>query len=240
MPGMRRRYAPKRRLIRRKRLVRRKYGIKRRMPSQGGVYVKRRVPLFAVNASPTAVGVINATSSIISLGTPVASITGLPNVYDVPFSMELHLNDIEGSSELVNFADKYRIVNTVIKVSSVNGMGYGFTPMPYIEFVYDHDDSTVPSISVLNQKMGLVNKGFNQRGQLSIYAKPLPAMQVYNGLSAGYVVPRRSPFINTSNGSVPHYFIKGVIRNVTANGIATSASTFTFDMAVLTHLKDLQ
>lgn len=236
-----RRYAAKRKLIRRKRLVRRRYVSKRKAPSTGGFYVKRRVPLFGINGSATVAGAVSTTNNtIVSLGTAVASPNGLPNMYDVPFSLELHLNDLDGASDITNIADKYRIVNTVIKCTTVNGAGYGMTPQPFIEYVKDHDDSVAPTISQLNQKMGLINKGFNQRGQLSMYFKPLPAVTLYNGISSGYAVPSRSPYINTVNNAVPHYFMKGVICNMLLAGTSYNATTVSFDMSVCVHAKDLQ
>lgn len=73
-----------------------------------------------------------------------------------------------------------------------------------------------------------------------MYFKPLPAVALYNGVSNAYAVPRRSPYINSTNNAVPHYFVKGVIRNFLAAGVATAAQSFTFDTNVCIHAKDLQ
>lgn len=159
-------------------------------------------------------------------------------MYDVPFSMTFYLNQLDTSSDITNIADKYRIVSAMVKLCTQNIGSTGFAP-PWVEYVVDRDDNTVPTISQLTQKMGVRTLGFNQRGQATMYAKPVPAPEVYNGVSSGYIVPRRSPYINCTYDGVPHYGIKGVFRNLLLNG-AGSAGNIRADVQLTVHAKDLQ
>lgn len=216
----------------------------RKAPSTGGFYIKRRIPMFNIAASQTVAGSITQSSGgVLSLGTPVAAASGIGNMYDVPFGITLQLNQLDTYADLVNICDKYRIVNALIKFCATNTgpIQYGTFPMPYIEYVVDHDDGNAPTVSVLTQKMGVRNVGFNQRGQLSMYYKPLPSPAVYgSGVTVWAIVPSKSPYLNSANYDVPHYGIKGVIRNVFAAGTSTTASNFTVDISLTVHCKDLQ
>lgn len=208
----------------------------------GGFYIKRRVPLFALNGSTAFAGVCSSSNTnILTLGTPVVAQSGGANLWDVPFSMQFALNQLDTSADITNLADRYRIVNAIIRVMTSNvalGAGAGLI-MPFIEFIADHDDADVPTVSTLTQKMGVRTIGFNQRGMLSMYVKPLPAVALYNGASTAYGVPRRSPYINSSNNAVPHYGIKGVFRSVFLSG-TTSCANFGIDVQLCVHARDLQ
>lgn len=227
--------APKRRLIRRKRLARRP----RRAPSTGGFYIRRRIPAFAVYGSTSIPSVAtSANTTVMAIGTPVASASGAPNYFDIPFAMTFYLNQLDTSSDITNIADKYRIVNALIKFCSINVGSTGFS-MPWVEYVADHDDNSVPTISQLTQKMGVRTTGFNQRGQLTLKVHPVPALSAYNGVSSAYVVPKRSPYLNSTYDGVPHYAVKGILRNWYLGG-STSATNMAVDIQLLVHAKDLQ
>lgn len=225
-------------MILRRRWARRPLRIKR-APSTGGFYVKRRCPAFGIVGSQSVAGLVTSgNNALFALGTPVAAASGAANVYDVPFAMTFYLNQLDGYTDITNIADKYRIVNAYIKLVTQNQAGSGFT-MPWIEWITDHDDSSTPSISQVTQKMGVRTTGFNQRGQLGIFTKPLPAVNVYNGVSAAYLVPRRSPYINTEYSGVPHYAVKGVLRGLFLSGNAY-ATNMAVDVRLTVHAKDLQ
>jgi hypothetical protein len=212
---------------------------KKKAYSTGGFYIRRRVPAIGLAGSTTVPSLMSSSNStVFSLGTPVATTNGSPNMFDVPFSMTFYLNQLDTASDITNIADKYRIVNAWVRLCTQNIGSTGFS-MPWVEYVRDADDNSVPSISQLTQKMGVRTTGFNQRGQLSFKVKPLPAPAVYNGVSNGYIVPRKSPYINTTYDGVPHYGIKGIIRNVLLNG-ASSAANIQVDVQLTVHAKDLQ
>lgn len=238
------RYSTKKRMLKKGYL--RKLQLVRRNPGSnaGGFYIRRRIPLFTIQASSTATGVVNTSNTtIVQLGSATSSVTNLANVYDQPFSLEFHLSDLAGYTDITNICDRYRVVNAIVRVTTSNGPGFGTTPSPYIQYVKDNDDSTPLTVSQMNEKMGLVNKGFNQKGQLSMYLKPVPAKLLYNGIAASaYEVPGKSPYINSTYPNVPLYSMKGVIRNVLANAAASPAyaSNFQFDVILTVHAKDLQ
>jgi len=241
MPLYKRKYAPKRRLVRRKRLARRPLRL-RRAPSTGGFYIKRRMAYFAVQGSTTVSGLASSTNtSVLSLGTISAAQSGGPNLFDIPFSMQFSLNQLDSASDITNIADKYRIVNALVKLTTSNvalGAGAGLV-MPHVEYIVDHDDASTPSISQITQKMGVRNVGFNQRGQLAFYCKPKPTFQVYNGVSTAYSIPARSPYLDCNNSDVPHYGIKGILRSVFLPG-ATNCANIGVDIQMTVHAKDLQ
>jgi len=236
---MKKKYAPKARLVRRKKLARRRY---RRAPSTGGFYIKRRMAYFGVQGSTSVAGLVSSTNTTtLTLGSASAAQSGGTNLYDIPFSMTFQLNQLDGVTDITNIADRYRIVNALVKLTTSNialGAGAGLV-MPHVEYVIDHDDAAVPSISALSQKMGVRNRGFNARGQLSLYVKPLPATQIYNGVSTAYGVPRKSPYINCTYSDVPHYGIKGILRSVFLSG-NTSTANIGVDVMLTVHAKDLQ
>jgi len=242
MPLYKRKYAPKRRLVRRKRLARRPYRPLRRAPSTGGFYIKRRMAYFGLQGSTTVPGtMVSTNTSVISLGVASTAQSGGPNLFDIPFSIQFALNQLDTSADITNLADKYRIVNALVKFTTSNvalGAGAGLV-MPHVEYIVDHDDATVPSLSQIQQKMGVRNIGFNQRGQCAMYVKPIPAAQLYNGVTTAYAVLRRSPYIDSSNNDVPHYGIKGILRSVFLPG-ATNCANIGVDIQMTVHAKDLQ
>jgi len=227
---------------RRRPALRRKWNVRRKAPSKGGFYIKRRIPAYGLQGSTTLGATITSTNtSSFILGTPVASASGGTSLWDVPFSMQFQLNQLDTSTDITNIADKYRLVNAIVKLTTSNialGAGAGLV-MPWVEYVADADDATAPSVSIISQKMGVRTTGFNQRGQVSMYVKPVPSALIYNGVTSAYAVPRRSPYIDCSNPDVPHYGIKGVLRSVFLPGTASCAN-FAVDVQMCVHAKDLQ
>lgn len=233
--------------------ARRRPGLRRRWqtrnPRRGGFYIKRKMEMFGLRGSTTVAGaIVNSAptplGNVFLLGTPVASASGGPNLWDVPFTCQFSLNQAISFGEITNIADKYRLVTAKINVMTSNvalGAGAGLV-MPFIEYVIDRDDAGALTIPAFRQKMGIVTKGFNQKGQLSMYVKPVPAAALYDDSGAGavgYAVPRSSPYIDCNQPAVPHYGIKGVIRSVFLPGTANAAS-FAVDAELTIHAKDLQ
>lgn len=228
-------------VFRRKPAYRRKrvYRRRRRVPKLGGFIIRRRIPTFGITGNQLVAGSMSSgNTTVLDLGTPQAAAGGAGNFYDVPFAITFYLNQLDTSSDITNIADKYRIISAMVKLCGHNIGSTGFS-MPWVEYVADHDDNSVPSLSQLTQKMGVRNVGFNQQGQLTMRCKPLPAPSVYNGVSTAYAVPRRSMFINSSYDGVPHYSLKGILRNVYLNG-SGAATNFTVDIQLTVHAKDLQ
>lgn len=231
--------------------ARRRPGLRRkwrtRNPRRGGFYIKRKMEMFGLRGSTTSAGVIvnsapSPLGNVFLLGAPVAAASGGTNLFDVPFSCQFSLNQAISYGEITNIADKYRLVTAKINVMTSNvalGAGAGLV-MPFIEYVVDRDDAGAVTIPAFRQKQGIVTKGFNQKGQLSMYVKPVPAGLLYNDeTTVAYDVPRRSPYIDCNSAGVPHYGIKGVIRSVFLPGTANTAN-FAIDAELTIHAKDLQ
>lgn len=174
------------------------------------------------------------------LGTAVASATGQTGFYDVPFSMEFRLDQLDTYTDITSIADKYKLTSANVRICGPNTVSIQSAPLPYIEYVREEDDSVAPSVGDLNQKMGLRTTGFNQRGQCNMRFRPVPSGLLYNGgASSALAVPIRAPYINCSNPAVPHYAVKGVIRGFQANGSGTP-SAFTVAVTLGVSVRDLQ
>lgn len=234
----RRKYAPKRSLIRRKRLARKP---RRRQPSTGGFYIRRRYAMISMAASNSVAGLVASTNTnVLVLGTPVSSPTNATGYYDIPFAIQIQLDQAQNYTDVTNIADKYRIMGTQLKFILNQNTTQAGLPLPFIEMVRDHDDAAPPTIAEVTQKMGVVTRTFVKNGTVSTKVYPLPAPQLYNGVSAGYSVLRRSPYINSTYYSVPHYCLKGIIRNFYVPGTSAGASTLNLDINLGIHAKDLQ
>jgi len=209
---------------------------------KGGFRINRRIPMLAINASQTVVGSFSTTNATVCvLGTPVAALTGGTNYFDVPFALEFHLSDLDTYTDLTSIAEKYRIAGASVKFLSNPGSYFSGAPLPFIQMVSDFDDAVAPTISSLNQKMGLRTKTFNNIGMASVLLRPKPSMQVYGSvLTTGYAVPRSAPYLDCTTAVIPHYGLKGVFRNVYAPGTTAAVQNLVMDISLSVNLKDLQ
>lgn len=227
---------------RKSKLVGRRRVVRKRNPSTGSLYLKRRLPLVSVYASTTSAGLIQTNNaSVISLGIPVAAQTGGTNYLDVPFSMTLQLDQLQSYTDITNIADRYRIMKASVKVLSNPATFYSGAPLTYLEICNDRDDNAAPTVGSFREKMGIKTKTFNNVGSATVSCYPVPAMSAYqSGITTAYTVPSRAPYFNMSYPSVPHYCLKGIIRNMYAPGVAASAATVHFDINVSVHARDIQ
>lgn len=221
--------------------------VRRRLPRRGNkagnVFVVRKVRQLTTSNSLGVLGnyvVQGAATNTLVLGTPTA-VTGVTNTYDCPFTLTFYLNELENFADLTNLADQFKIVSAKVKVQSTFfSSGQTSTPVPFIDYIQDYDDNTMPSISLMRQKMGVKSKYFGSKSHITMGVRPKPAQVLYNGaLASGYAVPSRAIWINTSNNDVPHYSIKGIIRNLFLPA-TTNASPLTWDVSIGVALKDFQ
>lgn len=257
MPMMKRKYAAKRKLIRRRRFARplRRRPLRSGFGRSGGFVLKRRVDLTSIyNNNTVTAGTVGikqgsaSSSTWLSTGTPVLSagaVAGSPftALYDIPFSMNFKLADITSYTDITSIADKYKFGLVSIKVLN-NGQSPtygGGMPAPFIEYVYDHDDATVPTIDQVTQKMGLRTKNFGLSGKCNIHVRPLPLIGVGSGGSTlTSMTPRSAPWLDAADTGVNHYGIKGVIRNFACSSTASVMSALSFDPVYTIIAKDLQ
>lgn len=238
----RRRYGlkPRSKAVRRPRYYRRR--LLKRNPKHGGMFVVRKVKeLMTLNTTGVLGGYsVSSANNTLSLGTPQAA-PGGSSIYDCPFTLTFRLDELENYTELTALFDQFKIVSAKIKVQSTFfASTQTSTPVPFIDYIQDYDDNTMPSISLMRQKMGVKTKYFGSKSNVTMGVRPKPAQMLYNGaLATGYAVPGRSVWINTSNSDVPHYSIKGVIRNLYLPASA-NVSPLTWDVSIGVALKDVQ
>lgn len=225
----------------------RRAAVRRRVPRRaakhGSAFVVRKVRQIVTSNNLGVLGgyIVNgAATNTLALGTPTL-VTGATNVYDCPFTLTFYLNELENYTDLTALADQFKIVSAKVKVQSTFfSSNQTSTPVPFIDYIQDYDDNTMPSISLMRQKMGVKSKYFGAKSNITMGVRPKPAQVLYNGaLASGYAVPGRAIWINTSNNDVPHYSIKGIIRNLFLPA-TTNASPLTWDVSIGVALKDFQ
>lgn len=207
----------------------------------GGFKISRLYDLISIkrNASGT---FIASNTNVITLGTPVAAVSGVSsNYYDLPFSMVFRLDQLVAFADIADIADKYKIIGCNVKFHAGNTSNVYGGAMPYVDYCVDQDDDVVPTNNSLRQKMGVRQKGYSQMGQLTLPRfKPLPAgIVVGNAGGSGYTVPPPT-WIDMAYTSVPHYGLKGIFRNVISGGASTDNSNFTIDVKLTLLCKNLQ
>lgn len=219
-----------------------------RRPSTGYFIIKRRIPMFNVysTGSTTLPNIITNNPNVLKIGSVVASANNLTGWWDVPFAFEFHLQDLQDSSDLTSICDRYKILKADIIIQ--NSMNFATTPTipTFVQYVHDWDDSSAPTINFLNTKMGLKNKGFNSLGQCKLRTYPKVAQAVFNNGIPGSVVSTaqvasKAVYLDSAYPEIPHFGLKGVLRNVYGAGSATQGvGSCTFDVVLTVACKDLQ
>lgn len=181
-----------------------------------------------------------ATGGCLVLGTPVLSFnSSMANVYDIPFSMQFALTEVEGYADITTIADRFKITNVNIVVHGYNvstvTSGLTYAPVPWLECISDYDDAVAPTIAAFQQKMGIKTKGFSQKGMLSFNVKPKVKLYTTDGYT---IVPAKSQWVDSSTAQQPHFAVKGVIRNVNLSNTQACGYQFIPTYTVMT--KDLQ
>lgn len=242
MPRMR---STRRPLFRKRKLGprRKRYGRRyKKSPATGRLFVVRKVQelhsSYNSAGSPTPYLMYEGNNSV-TFGSPVS--TNIPGCYDVPFSIQFRLDELTSYTEFSTLFDRYRINSCKVKVQTTLATGTQVTtPPPFIDYITDHDDASLITPSEMREKMGVKTKYFTgARQAITMGCKPVPANLIYNsGVFNAYGVPKKSPFINMTNTGVPHYAIKGILRNIYLNENASSPLTWDISYGVV--LKDIQ
>lgn len=219
----------------------RKPRVKREAKRYGQFKINRMCTAFGITKGATSGLITSGNTSILNFGTPVLSVNGITSFYDVPFSLQFSLDQLQGYTDITNIADRYKLLSAAITIHGGNTAAAVGSNMPWIEYTADHDDASVPTIASIREKMGVRNKGFNQQGILRLYVPQLRVAQsVYNTtLTSGYAVPGKPTFINTLYPAVPHYGMKGVLRAVYLDG-SNNSNQFIVDVRLSAVCADLQ
>lgn len=210
----------------------------------GGFRVVRSIPIVVAKKGTTAGTILTTNSGVLALGTPVLSPVAVTNMYDVPFSLFFKLIEVQDYTDITQFCDRYKMIFASIIAHNSNSYGgYGGGVSPYIQYIHDSDDVVVPSIAQFDQKMGSKTVGFDQRGMAKLRTKLRVNGAVYDQSETnsliGAAIPSRSLWLNSLYPSVPHFGIKGIIRNMYLDG-TNSASQVAFQIKVTILGADLQ
>lgn len=213
---------------------------------QGILKIVRKTPEIAVSSSATqAVATLfdPGVTNMLQLGAPVLSV-GSSNSYDIPFSMSFKLNQLINFGDITNLCDRYKIAGVYVRIYSnkSNAQAGAAAGMPYIQHITDHDDSSVPSVATLREKMGVKLSTFKAGSSyIGIKCRPRVAQEVYqSSITTGYAVPNKSVWINSTYSGVEHFSIKGVISNMYLAASTAGLESLKFDVAFSVLGKDFQ
>lgn len=226
---------------RRGRLVRRKGRVARKT---GFLNIIRKCKEFSIENSTVANtpvlcqdgGKNNYTGNILQIGNLQADAAG---TYAVPFSMQFSLDQLLNYADITGIADQYKIKSVYVRVwyngnsASVGGLN----SMPYLQYITDHDDSVVPTVSNLREKMGVKMKTFRNGGYIGIKVNPKAAV-AQGGSSAPSLLTKG--WTNSAYPSILHYGIKGCVSNMNLPTTTTSQIAVKFDVAYTVVAKDFQ
>lgn len=209
----------------------------------GGFTLVRKMPLITLSSSGAGVGlaVLNDPTGTCLQYTVLGASPGTTGQYDVAFSLKFSLNQLQSFTDVTQIADAYKINNVLVKLSSgfqvATGVG---AAVPYVEYVQDHDDATIPTLAQIRQKMGVKTKYFGPTKQMiKMGVRPKTADEIYNnGVTTAYGV-NRTQWINCDYPATEHYAIKGIIHNMYLNGTANQG-LLTFDISASVSARDLQ
>lgn len=226
-----------------------RYAARRRgLPSRGYLKLSRKLPLISMYGSTAVPGGLtlnDPTGTCMTLGTP-AIITGTTNCYDIPFSLKFRLDQVAGSTDLTNIADKYKINSVKVQIHANNAnmsfAGNVGAAQTWVEYIQDHDDAGVPTANAMREKMGVRTKYFSAAKYIvAMGVKPRVADVVFqNGITNAYAVNRSSQWLNMSYPGVEHYAIKGILRNVPLIGTANGNVLFDVDVTQYLTIADIQ
>lgn len=214
---------------------------KRKAPATGGFKISRMMTAFGITKGVSAGNITSGNTNVLNFGTPVLSVNGITGFYDVPFSMAFRIDQLAGYADITNICDKYKILSAHVVIHGGNSAAAVGSNMPWIEYVVDNDDDSVPSIQNIREKMGVRNKGFNQQGSLSLNVPKLRIADVIysGGITAAYAHPSGNQWVDAAYPNVPHYGIKGVLRAVYLDG-SNNSNQFIVDVRLTCHAADLQ
>ena len=217
----------------------------------GSIKIIRKLPELAIASSGTAgtatlVQNLNAGAPVcITLGTPSVAVgsSGTAISYDVPFSLQFSLNQLINHTDITNLCDKYKVLGAYVRFyyNHTGASGASTYSQPYLQYITDHDDSNVPTIAQLREKMGVKLKTFkNQSSYVGMKVKPVPNRQIYSSaLVNGYEIPKYCPWLDCATDAVPMYGIKGVISNMNLPATA-GIEVMKVDVALVVVGKDIQ
>jgi len=213
-----------------------------RGPSKGFLHVVRRVKELVSSSQGTAGGYAITANNSVFLGSAVPSPAGT-NIFDIPFSIVARLDELQAYTDFTSLFDQYKIKYMKVKVTPAFNTGtQAAIPIPYIEYVTDHDDAQVPSINAMREKMGVKTKYIgSSRPFVQLTVRPKVALKSVLTNASGTFgnVIAGSMWVNATFPETEHYAIKGVLRNMYIPASAAQ-SLISWDISIGVDLKDVQ
>lgn len=178
----------------------------------------------------------NYTGNILQIGNLTADAGG---TYCIPFSMQFSLDQLINASDITTFADNYKIKSVYVRVyfNSNSASVGGLNSMPYLQYITDHDDALVPTLSNIRERMGVKMKTFNNGKYIGIKVNP-KAMVVQNGSSAPSLLT--NGWCDSNVPSILHYGIKGCVSQLNLPTTTTGQVSVKFDVAYHVVAKNFQ
>lgn len=239
-----RRRGYKKRAYKKRGMKKRSYVRKSGFGRTGGFRLVRKLPDMAISSSSTGglVSVTDPTGTCVGVGIAALS-AGSSTGWDVPFSLTFRLAQLINSSDITGIADKYKITGAYVRLfyNKSNAQAGASAGMPYIEYISDHDDASVPTFTSLREKMGVKLSTFkNGSSYIGMKCRPKPAREIFNnGITTAYEQPKGAIWIDCSNPNVEHYGIKGMIHNMWLPAIG-GQEVIKVDVSLTVVAKDLQ
>lgn len=213
-----------------------------RVPRNGGTFIIRKVKELVSTSNGIAGGYAITTNNSVVLGTPTAAPGGV-NMFDVPFSIVGRLDELANFTELTSLFDQFKISFIKVKVQAAYTTGTGaVTPIPYFDFITDHDDGVPPTVTAFRDRMGVKTRYISSmRPAITMSCKPKVIARgqlTAAGAQNTALVPRPT-WVNSAYPETEHYAIKGVIRNLYLPASANT-SVLSWDVSLGVALKDVQ
>lgn len=231
-----------------RRAVLRRRAAAKRVAKYGNVKIVRRTTENNIYNTAVA-GTYAASGAVITFGTAYNNPFAGSTYYNIPFSMDVSLNDMLNASELINIADKYKInwVKVKIYATSNTASAGGTSQLPSILWCEDGDDSVVPTgsttgLNAIREKMGSKYRQFKQDGSgISLFMKPRISRALYNtGATLAGAEVASSRFISTQYADIPHFCCKGFLQDVNLAATPTAYTQFKFDVVMSVSLRDIE
>jgi hypothetical protein len=133
---------------------------------------------------------------------------------DQGYGVAFTLADLPSSSEFTALFDQYRI-NWVEYTFTLKTPFNALPASPLIYVAEDHDDSSPPSRTFVNERQGCKVLSFGiDRNRITVRVVPTVVNQVYqSAVASGYSRMEPGTWLDCSYPSVPHYGLKYFIDN---------------------------
>lgn len=143
------------------------------------------------------------------------NLSGAPNTYNILGGLSFCMDDILAGTGSFTIFQQYRIKGVRLIFRNMRNVSEtdGGAPIPMLHTVADYDDSVVPSsITQICSREGVQSNVLSDK-PVSIFLRPKPVRQLYDGALPSYEVAGSSPWIRVTAGSdTPHYGLKFAIE----------------------------